>query len=399
MYWPSRIFSNFIVDPVKLTLTDKLVSVIVCFSAILISAWITDLFNKGDQAILVASMGASAVILFIIPNSPLAQPWPFAGGQLVSAAVGVTCAQFITDTATAASCAVGLAVFLMLILRCLHPPGAATALAPVLGGNVAGVPLSFVIMPVAINVVIMSLLAVSVNRWMLKRDYPVQSTADKSAAQKREYHNTELRLTLTESDINQALKQMDTFVDTTTTELIKLLEVIENQVYVRLKGHVTCADIMTRKVTTTEFATEVEDAWKTMQTESIRAMPVIDTSGRVIGMLTRHDFFKHINLSAYEGVQEKIRRFIQRTPFMHSDKPECVGHIMNDKVAVLSEDAHIAKLIPLMSQLKHKQIPIVDARNRFSGMVYQADVIAALYYKQLRGAMAKKLENSDATIS
>ncbi|MCK4587067.1 MAG: HPP family protein, partial [Gammaproteobacteria bacterium] len=42
-----------------------------------------------------ASMGASAVLLFVVPTSPLAQPWPFVGGHLVSALLGVCCAKWI----------------------------------------------------------------------------------------------------------------------------------------------------------------------------------------------------------------------------------------------------------------------------------------------------------------
>ena len=72
------------VDPVNLSLKGKLLSVVTCFSAILAIAWISQQFALSpSHPILIASMGASAVIVFLIPNSPLAQPWPLVGGQLV----------------------------------------------------------------------------------------------------------------------------------------------------------------------------------------------------------------------------------------------------------------------------------------------------------------------------
>ena len=102
-------FFRFItVDPVNLSIKGKLLSVVSCFIAILIVAWVTQ--KSGVSAaypIIVASMGASAVILFIMPGSPLAQPWPLVGGQLVSAMIGMVCAQVFTDTAFASACAVG----------------------------------------------------------------------------------------------------------------------------------------------------------------------------------------------------------------------------------------------------------------------------------------------------
>ncbi len=124
------------VDPVKLSIKDKLISVASCFTVILLTAWITQQISPGTaNPILVASMGASAVILFIIPNSPLAQPWPLVGGQLVSATIGLVCAHLLTNPVFASACAVGGSVLAMLLLRCLHPPGAATALTPVMAGG------------------------------------------------------------------------------------------------------------------------------------------------------------------------------------------------------------------------------------------------------------------------
>jgi CBS domain-containing membrane protein len=84
-------FFRFItVDPVNLSLKNKLLSVISSFLAILVVAWITQQSGVSSAfPMIVASMGASAVILFIIPHSPLAQPWPLVGGHVVSAFVGV----------------------------------------------------------------------------------------------------------------------------------------------------------------------------------------------------------------------------------------------------------------------------------------------------------------------
>lgn len=80
-----------------------------------------------------------------------------------------------------------------------------------------------------------------------------------------------------------------------------------------------------------------------------------------------------------ESFPEKFRAFIRRTPDISTNKPESVGHIMASPVTVLPENTHIAELIPLMSNKGHRQIPIVNTENRLVGMVYQANLIAALY--------------------
>ncbi len=83
---------------------------------------------------IVAPMGASAVLLFAVPASPLAQPWSIAGGNGISAIVGAIAAWVFPDPAIAAAVAVSLAILTMSLLRCLHPPGGAAALSAVLGG-------------------------------------------------------------------------------------------------------------------------------------------------------------------------------------------------------------------------------------------------------------------------
>lgn len=84
---------------------------------------------------LIAPIGASAVLVFAVPASPLAQPWPVFGGNLVSAAVGVAIAQSIANPVLAVGVAVCLAIIAMSVLRCLHPPSGAVAITAILGGD------------------------------------------------------------------------------------------------------------------------------------------------------------------------------------------------------------------------------------------------------------------------
>ncbi|GLU31632.1 HPP family protein [Trinickia caryophylli] len=107
---------------------------------------------SAEVPLLVAPMGASAVLLFAVPESPLAQPWSIMGGNLVAAIVGVTCAQLIGAPALAAATAVALAISLMLALRCVHPPSGAVALTAVLGGPaIHALGYRFAVIPIALQ--------------------------------------------------------------------------------------------------------------------------------------------------------------------------------------------------------------------------------------------------------
>lgn len=87
----------------------------------------------GTLPLLVAPLGASAVLVFAVPASPLAQPWSVVGGNLMSAAIGLIAGHLIGMPAVAASVAVSTAIAAMSLARCLHPPGGACALLYALG--------------------------------------------------------------------------------------------------------------------------------------------------------------------------------------------------------------------------------------------------------------------------
>ncbi len=82
---------------------------------------------------LVAPIGASAVLVFAVPASPLAQPWPVIGGSILSSVIGIGAGHLLGSLWLGASLAVGLSIAVMTLARCLHPPGGACALLCALG--------------------------------------------------------------------------------------------------------------------------------------------------------------------------------------------------------------------------------------------------------------------------
>jgi CBS domain-containing membrane protein len=116
-----------------------------------------------------------------------------------------------------------------------------------------------------------------------------------------------------------------------------------------------------------------------MLEHNLKAIPVIDRARRVIGMITRHDFFKFIELHPYQTLADRLHTFIRRTRDIETHKPEAVGHLMTTTVITCAGNSHIVELIPLMSQAGHKQIPIIDNEQRLIGMVYQVDLVKVLY--------------------
>ena len=374
-----RLFKQLVFEPVSLSFKEKTIVTLACFTAIGLTSLISYHFAAAHASSLVASMGASAVILFVIPSSPLAQPWQFVGGQLSSALVGIYCAFYIPEPTIAAALAAGLAVLVMLMLRCLHPPGAATALSPVLSGLHKSAPdLDFLWLPVGINVLLMLSLTYCINRLILRRHYP-STPASSQLAAKRQHDQPNKLVELTNQDVEQAMRDFDRYLDIGAEELLQLFTRLQLQSFKKNSGNLTCADIMQRNIVTVEYATEVETAWTLMYKQQLKVLPVLDVTRRVIGIVTRYDFLKNLKLTPYLSFQEKWLTFVQRSTSTHTQKPEAIGHIMTRKVKTLPANAHIAELLPLIINEGHHHVPIVDDEQRFIGVVFQRQLLAAMF--------------------
>lgn len=144
---------------------DRLVACIGAGLGVLITEWLSHRVLGTANPWFIASMGASALLMFAVPASPMAQPWTLIGGNLVSGLIGVSCAHWIESPDLAAAIAITLSIGAMYPLRCLHPPGGAVAITTVLGGpSVSDMGYHFVLSPVLLNSLLLLLLALLINR-------------------------------------------------------------------------------------------------------------------------------------------------------------------------------------------------------------------------------------------
>ncbi|HWI86175.1 MAG TPA: HPP family protein [Sphingomonas sp.] len=163
---------------------------------------------------LAAPIGASAVLVFALPASPLSQPWPVIGGNIVSAAVGTVAAALFSRPEIAAGVAVSGAILAMSLLRCLHAPGGGTALVTALASPaVAASGLGFAILPVAANAV--ALVAVAFLFHLVSgHSYPHRPALRSALATPESFHR---------DDIDQALAEMGETFDISRDDLDLLL--------------------------------------------------------------------------------------------------------------------------------------------------------------------------------
>lgn len=178
-------------------------------------------------------MGASAVLVFAVPHGTLSQPWPVIAGHIVSALIGVSLAHLIPNVYIAAPLAVGLAVGAMHYLRCIHPPGGATALAAVVGGTeIHDLGYAFVVTPVAINVIVLVWVAIAFNYFFPWRRYPAYLMRYRSRAAAPAQPGTADHIA--HEDFVYALSEIDSLIDVTEDDLLKIYELVTRR---RARAH------------------------------------------------------------------------------------------------------------------------------------------------------------------
>lgn len=327
------------------------------------------------SAWLVAPLGASAVLVFALPASPLAQPWSVIGGNTLSCLIGVACAALIPIPIIAAAAAVSVAIVAMISLRCLHPPGGAMALSGVLAHSLGT---HFSPGTAFLNSLFLVLAGMAYNS-LTGRRYPhvqVRTARPDDGAGTRSGTRSGPRFIA--PDLDAVLARYNRVLDISRDDLGALLEGAELEGYRRRMGDVRCKDVMSGNVVSVEFGSSLLEAWNLMKTHRIKSLPVTDRVRRVIGIVTMIDFMRGTTVEASLGFWPSLRKFVLPDGLTHSDKPEVVGQIMTQHATIAHQERHAIDLMRIFTETGHHHIPIVDDANRITGIVTQSDFLRFL---------------------
>jgi CBS domain-containing membrane protein len=324
---------------------------------ILIASVVVRAFGIGAVGLpfIVAPIGASAVLVFAAPASPLAQPWPVLGGNTLSAAVGIASARVFDDTMTAAAVAVGAAIVVMMLCGCLHPPGGACALFAAVGATaVRHQGFAFALWPVAANTAALLLVATLVNN-LTGRRYPHVATVPPAGPSAVDKPPTQ-RLGVQTSDIAAAMKRLDQGFDIDPADVVTLVRDAERHALDRRLGSLRVDTIMARDVQVVDPEDSLYRARLLMNQHHVKALPVVSADRHVIGIVAIADLF---NLDVADLAK--------------------VSTVMTSPVATIRNDAPVADIIQLMTDRGFRHIPVVDADDRLVGIVTRAELIAVLH--------------------
>lgn len=330
--------------------------------------------------LLIAPLGASAFLLFAVPNSPLAQPWSALAGNTVSALVAVTAVLSGLPEIAAIGLAIGGSVLAMALLRAMHPPGAAVAMATVLSAPlVHDLGYRFVLTPVLFDTALLVFMAIAWNR-LTGRKYPFRQPTDANP------HGThdrppQMRLGLSSEALAGILERYRLSANIGTEDFARLLAEAEAEAARLHVGGLTCGEIMSKDLTTVTPHTRLRDIADLFRRHRFKTLPVTGPGDTLLGVITQNDLIQRareqaiLHQDSFAGALSALLR-----PG-HNDALRADSIMSPPGETVASADG-IGILVKSLADGGVQAIPVVDD-GRLTGIVTRSDLLSALAHMPL----------------
>lgn len=329
---------------------------------------------------LIAPFGASAVLLFAVPNSPLAQPWSAIMGNTIAALIGVAVCLTIPDPILRVALAVGLAIVATSLCRAVHPPAGAVAMTAALNPDaVANLGFQFALAPVAAGTIFLVIIA-TIYAKITGRRYPFRHFEEPNSYGTQDPAPME-RIGLSEDELTEILERYRQSFNLGVEDLARLVGAAEMQAATHRTGPLNANDIMSRNLVTVSPDTELAEIAELFRQHKFTALPVVDDTNRYLGVIFQIHLIARGRQDADQArlkFSAAMARLMAKTP----DRPVYAHEVMDANGPRATPKTAIASLLPLMAQGEVDAIPVLED-STILGIVTQTDLIAALARRSL----------------
>ena len=306
---------------------------------------------------MIAPFGATAFLIFAVPNSPLAQPWSVVVGSSVAALMGVAAVHMVPFQIAAAAFAVGGAVMLMAAFRAMHPPAGAVALMVVLSADPAALPgAGFALFPVATGSALLVLIGIVWNG-LTGRVYPFRQSPTQGP-QGTSDAAPDRRLGLLPEDLQAILTRLRLSPNLGAEDLGRALEAAEAEATARHLGGFTARDVMSRDLVFVPPDMPEPEVAEMFRYHGFKTLPVRHPDGTLAGLIDDRNLI---------GADSNLTAADLATP-----------------TSTLPPDAGLVDLLALISDGRQQSVPIIEPGvdgGKLIGIITRSDLIALLARK------------------
>jgi len=330
-----------------------------------------DAAGPDPSLLLIAPLGATAMLAFAVPSSPLAQPWAALVGNTVAALVGVTVVMVVADPWLALGLSVTLAMIAMMMLRATHPPAAGIALGTVLTADaVREAGFSYAFSPVMLDTALLLSLAVIFNH-LTGRVYPFRQPVEHAP---RPLGDTGLRPVVDSANLTAILQRLRLDANIGAGDLARLIDAAHHQAAEHLFDGVQTAQIMSRNLVTAYPRMPVSQIAALFRQHKVRTLPVVGFDGVFQGFVSETDLIRTLHSPDAKTDAGMLSRLLRAS----RDVAEPVAaDVMQRTVGTVTEVTPLGVLIDLLAEGAQQAVPVLD-EGRLVGLVSRSDLIAAL---------------------
>lgn len=339
--------------------------------------------DRGAGFFVIAPFGASAVLLFAVPNSPLAQPWSAIVGNGISAFMAVAVLKVVRDPVASVAIALSLAIFAMILLRALHPPGGAVALVAALDpGMVDRLGFGFVLAPVIAGTAVLVGVAM-LWHFATGRVYPFRQpdapgphgTADKAPAE---------RLGLGPEDLRQILDSYRQSSNLGVEDLGRLIAAAEQLAAAHHLDALRCEDFMSRDLVTVAPGTPAGRVAALFRKHGFTSIPVVEEGDLLAGVIFQIDLIRSARRVAQRDHSGFFAVLARLSTATGKTAPRA-RDIMSTSLPTVTRDAPAGALLPLLQDGRAEAVPVMEGE-RIVGIVTRSDLVSALAREAARRA-------------
>jgi CBS domain-containing membrane protein len=187
---------------------------------------------------------------------------------------------------------------------------------------------------------------------------------------------------LTDGDILDAMQHIPGYLDISTDDFRTIYHLAHRHALERLFGNFHAASLMRTGITPLHPGMHLDEAAKALVSSGYKALPVVDTDGRVIGMLTENDFLRRLNVGTF--LQLLLSMLDEEFELKHRCHETPVSKAMTAPAVTVSENAGFAETIAAFRHHQGRSMPVVDGDGRLLGLLLRKDFISASQRESLR---------------
>lgn len=182
---------------------------------------------------------------------------------------------------------------------------------------------------------------------------------------------------ISDEDLRQALKEMETYVDVTEEDLKKIYSIALRHAEERLARKIAVRDIMTKKVITAKRESSLHEVSDLLSENRISGLPVLDEENHVIGVVSEADILSMAGMEKGHSFKDILKHLLGE-PLPKRKHGDRVGEIMSSPPITTRAEADIREAAQILESRKIKRLPVVDGENRILGIISRGDIVKAM---------------------